>query len=63
MVVDSEGRIHGGHLPPELCVVGEDGLTVHVLGLAKGGFAVAYDAETNYAIFHPAALEREEAAE
>ncbi len=53
VVVDAEGKVHGGHLPPGACIVGAGGLTVQVLGLAEGGFAVAYDAETNYAIFHP----------
>ncbi len=62
VVVDADGRVHGGHLPPDLCVIGEEGLTAHVLGLTKGGFAVAYDPETNYPIFHPAVLGAEEAA-
>lgn len=54
VVVDAAGRIHGGHLAPGACLVGEAGLTLHLLALAGGGFAVAYDPETNYAIFHPA---------
>ncbi|MEQ8652223.1 MAG: DUF296 domain-containing protein [Kiloniellales bacterium] len=53
VVVDAEGRVHGGHLPPGACFVGAGGLVAQVLGLSGGGFAVAYDAETNYPIFHP----------
>ncbi|GAB5467255.1 MAG: hypothetical protein Kilf2KO_02850 [Rhodospirillales bacterium] len=57
VVADAQGQVHGGHLPPEACVVGAGGLTLHLLGLAKAGFRVAYDSETNYPIFHPKALE------
>lgn len=56
VVVDAEGRVHGGHLPPGTCIVGEGGLVVQILGLTNGGFTVAYDAETNYSIFHPSAI-------
>ncbi len=62
VVADAEGRVHGGHLPPGACLVGAEGLTLQVLGLAGGGFAVAYDAETNYAIFHPKVPATAEAA-
>ncbi len=61
VVVDAEGSVHGGHLPPGACIVGPDGLKAQILGLAEAGFAVAYDAETNYAIFHPRALAAGEA--
>jgi predicted DNA-binding protein with PD1-like motif len=60
VVVDREGRIHGGHLPPEVCTVGAAGVTAMVTVLAAPGFAVSYDAETNYTIFQPA--EPQEAA-
>jgi len=54
VVADREGRIHGGHLPPGVCLAGADGLVAWVTVLAGAGFAVRYDAETNYPIFHPA---------
>ncbi len=53
VVVDAECRVHGGHLPPGSCFIGAGGLVGQVLGLAEGGFAVAYDRETNYSIFQP----------
>jgi len=62
VVVDAEGRVHGGHLPPGASIVGEAGLTLHLLGLTDGGFAVAYDPETNYTIFHPTGAGAGEAA-
>lgn len=54
VVADRDGRIHGGHLPPGVCIAGPEGLTAWVTVLAGGGFAVRYDAETNYTIFQPA---------
>ena len=54
VVVDRAGGLHGGHLPPGACVAGAEGLSGWVTVLAEGGFAVAYDAETNYPIFQPA---------
>lgn len=54
VVADREGRIHGGHLPPGVCRAGPEGLVAWVTALAGAGFAVGYDAETNYPIFHPA---------
>jgi predicted DNA-binding protein with PD1-like motif len=54
VVADRDGRIHGGHLPPGVCIAGPEGLTAWVTVLAGGGFAVRYDAETNYQIFQPA---------
>jgi len=61
VVVDKAGQVHGGHLPPDACIVGAEGLVVQVLGLAEGGFAVGYDAETNYSIFQPRAMAAEAA--
>lgn len=54
VVADREGRIHGGHLPPKVCTVGAGGLVAWATVLSGGGFAVKYDPETNYPIFHPA---------
>lgn len=56
VVVDRDGGLHGGHLPPESCIAGPEGLTGWVTALSGGGFAVAYDAETNYSIFQPAEI-------
>lgn len=54
VVVDREGRIHGGHLPPKVCRLGPAGVTALVTIIGGAGFQVAYDAETNYDIFQPA---------
>jgi predicted DNA-binding protein with PD1-like motif len=56
VVVDRDGRIHGGHLPPGVCIAGAEGLTALVTALDGAGFQAAYDAETNYPIFQPAAV-------
>jgi len=62
VVADRDGRIHGGHLPPGVCLAGPDGLTAWVTELSGSGFAVRYDAETNYNIFQPASCRGAEAA-
>lgn len=54
VVVDREGGIHGGHLPPKVCRVGPERVSALVTALGAPGFRVAYDAETNYDIFQPA---------
>ena len=54
VVVDRDGGLHGGHLPPDACFAGPSGLGGWATVLTEGGFAVAYDAETNYPIFQPA---------
>ena len=54
VVADRAARIHGGHLPPGVCIAGPEGLVAWVTVLSGGGFAVGYDAETNYQIFQPA---------
>jgi hypothetical protein len=53
VVVDRDGRIHGGHLPPGVCIAGDEGLTALVTAVEGAGFKAAYDAETNYPIFQP----------
>ncbi|MDX1710287.1 MAG: DUF296 domain-containing protein [Rhodovibrionaceae bacterium] len=53
VVVDSDGQLHGGHLPGKVCIAGPEGLVLRVTVLSGGGFRVAYDAETNYSIFQP----------
>jgi predicted DNA-binding protein with PD1-like motif len=54
VVVDREGGLHGGHLPPKVCIAGPEGIVLLVTAVSCGGFRVAYDAETNYSIFQPA---------
>lgn len=62
VMVDREGRVHGGHLPPGGCLVGagtrpgEDGVTAMATLHDAAGFAVSEDVETNYSIFQPAAF-------
>lgn len=53
VVVDRDGGLHGGHLPPGVCIAGPEGLTALVAVLDGAGFVAAHDAETNYPIFHP----------
>jgi predicted DNA-binding protein with PD1-like motif len=53
VVVDAEGRLHGGHLPPGDCLLGADGAVALVTPLREAAFAVAYDSETNYPLFQP----------
>ncbi len=53
VLVDRDGRLHGGHLPPGAALLGGDGAVALVSTLTDGGFKVAYDSETNYPLFHP----------
>lgn len=53
VMVDADGRVHGGHLPLEGCILGEAGAVVMAAPLEGAGFAVSYDSETNYDLFHP----------
>ncbi len=53
VVVDAEGRLHGGHLPPGDCLLGAGGAVALVTPLRDAAFAVAYDSETNYPLFQP----------
>ena len=50
VVVDREGRVHGGHLPPNVCKLGPAGVTALVTVIDGAGFQVSHDAETNYDI-------------
>ncbi|MGO1120896.1 PCC domain-containing protein [Rhodovibrionaceae bacterium A322] len=56
LFLDNEGEPCGGHLMANCCKVGSTGLTVLVTELSEAGFKVAYESETNYAIFQPAEL-------
>ena len=57
VIVDRDGRVHGGHLPPGVCTVGPGGILAWVAAHAGGGFLAAYDPETNYPIFQPVPVE------
>lgn len=53
VIATADGRVHGGHLPPGECPVGDGG--VRALAALHDGalFTVGEDPETNYSIFHP----------
>lgn len=57
VMVDREGRVHGGHLPPGACIVGRGGVIVHAAAIADAALAVRHDDETNFPVFHPATME------
>lgn len=58
VVVDAEGRLHGGHLPPGDCLLGGGGAVALVTPLREAAFAAAFDSETNYPLFQPCKLAR-----
>jgi len=53
VVVDAEGRLHGGHLPPGDCLLDRGGAVALVTPLREAAFAASYDSETNYPLFQP----------
>ncbi len=53
VVVDAEGRLHGGHLPPGDCLLADGGAVALVTPLRDAAFAASYDSETNYPLFQP----------
>ena len=53
VMVDRDGQVHGGHLPPGGCTVGKDGVRILLVKHDPAVFKVSDDPETNYAIFHP----------
>jgi len=63
VLLDNRGKVHGGHLPPGVCRVGAGGMVVHAVAFSGAALEVRYDAETNYPVFHPAALAAAEAAQ
>lgn len=56
VVVDSMGRLHGGHLPPGDCRLGAGGAVALVTPLREAAFVAGYDSETNYPLFQPRKL-------
>ncbi len=57
LFADRDGRVCGGHLLPDGCLAGPEGIALHVAALEGTGFQVAHDAETNFDIFHPGGSE------
>lgn len=53
VVVDADGRLHGGHLPPGDCRLGAGGAVALATPLRGAAFAARYDSETNYPLFQP----------
>ena len=62
VLIDNQGKVHGGHLPPGVCKVGPQGVVAHVAAFAGAALTVRHDAETNYPVFHPTAFDRAAAA-
>ena len=62
VMVDREGAVHGGHLPPGGCTVGPGGVRALIVSHDPAVFVVRDDPETNYAIFHPDESERQDEA-
>lgn len=57
VVIDRQGQVHGGHLPPGVCIVGADGIVAHVAAIEDAALAVRHDDETNFPVFHPTLLD------
>lgn len=54
---DSDGRLRGGHLLPQVCVVGRHGLVAFAVELQGFAVQVGYDPETTLSFFKPTALD------
>lgn len=50
---DSDGRLRGGHLLPQACVVGRHGLVAFAVELQGFAVQVGYDPETTLSFFKP----------
>ena len=51
----SQGAV-GGHLSPELCLLGGDGLVAHATGASEAGFAMQHEPATGFDLFTPTCL-------
>lgn len=60
LLIDADGRMHGGHLDTSRCLAGTSGLSVQVAATQNTGFAVEHDNTSNMRVFHP--VRRQEAA-
>jgi hypothetical protein len=50
---DRDGRLHGGHIPTDLCVIGDEGVPAWA-GVSKdAGFVQRRDAETGLSLLAP----------
>lgn len=59
LFVDRHGAACGGHLIRGGCIAAPEGIRLHATALADIAFRNAYDAETDFEIFHPATLGEE----
>jgi hypothetical protein len=57
VLLDRRGRLLGGHLPPESCIVGAGGVAGWGIVPKDRGFVQRFDAETLFTIFFPSAAE------
>lgn len=52
-MVDGEGRLHGGHLAVDRCVIGAEGIVAFATCLMDAGFATGFDKETTFTLLQP----------
>ena len=52
-LLDVNGKLYGGHIPTDLCVIGEGGVFVWALVPDDGGFVVRSDDETLFPLLSP----------
>lgn len=57
-LVDGNGKVQGGHLDTEQCLVGHTGLRVYVTAPDEIGFAARLDATSGMFVFHPSYVGR-----
>lgn len=57
VLLDRQGGMHGGHLPTEICVVGEGGVFGWGIVSEDRGFVQKYDPETLFTLLFPTAAE------
>ena len=50
---DAQGRLHGGHIPTDLCVIGDGGVRGWAVVSHDGGFVVRNDEETRFPVLSP----------
>jgi hypothetical protein len=55
---DRQGRLHGGHFPTQLCVIGSEGIPVWAVVSRDGGFVVRPDEETHFSLLMPCEEEK-----
>ncbi len=52
---DRDGRLHGGHLPTDLCLIGAEGISAWATVSHDGGFVLRPDAATRLSLLVPEA--------